>query len=297
MKITTIKTINNLKRFSLTFGLALTLPLVITNKESLFAQTVISQYKNTQGITSSFTETPPTGRVIDIIAPTTTNTSLPITNKPPVSTNNLNIPPLPTKQPVRDTILINAKPTPPAPNPIGNAIASNRTLPTPPVISEPYRKNEQNNPTDEINYPISNNSITSNNNAIQIKPSNETPSPLTTAPRYGNSDIQRRNLADILLVAPNASNTSPPPGFNSTNTVTNRNNTQAYNNRSTQYKVIVESKNSYQESQIRSFYPGAFRTTYKGRSMMQVGVFSTKQSADQVLQSLRNAGLNALISY
>lgn len=268
MKVTTINTINNLQRLSLTLGLTISLPFVITNKFVM-------------------AQPPLVGRVIDITAPNVTTQNPLVNSNTPVTNNNRNMPPLPTKQPATEVILINAKLTPPSPTSTGKAIASNRRLPTPPVISEPYRKNDQNNPIEEINSPISNNNNTNNNIAIQTSP------PLTTTPLYGNAAKQRRNLADIVLVAPNVSNSSSPPGFPPQNTVTNVNNTQAYNKVSNRYKVIVEFKNSYQESQIRSLYPSAFRVTYNGRYMLQVGLFSSKKSADQVLQSLRNNGLNA----
>jgi hypothetical protein len=258
-------------------------------------------------------ENPSQGRVIDIKAPTNNDSPVPL-NQPIANNNNNvsgNIPPLPTKQPTTDTIAINGNSTPPSPNSTGKAIASNRNLPTPPTISEPYRKNDDNDDpstrvaSNSANIYNSNNndstrnvnsSSTNNNNntAIQTPPINSTPPP-SNKPNYGNSNTQRRNLADILVVAPNASSPTSPAGFNSPNTSVPDYNRSATTSRSNFYKVIVEAKYGYEESQIRSLYPDAFRTNYNGRSMLQVGVFSTQERANQVLQSLRNIGLNPLI--
>ena len=97
------------------------------------------------------------------------------------------------------------------------------------------------------------------------------------------------------MVAPNASNAPASPSLTPTRSQNFNHNAYAPRARASQYKVIVEARNSYQESQVRSLYPDAFRTNYKGRSMLQVGVFSTRQNAQQVLQNLKRAGLGALI--
>lgn len=270
----------------------------------------------------SLSQNPSTGRVIDITAPTTSNNSQVQSNQSIVNNNNNNnnnlrakIPPLPTKQPATGIIAVNGNSTPPSPNSTGNAIASNRKLPTPPTISEPYRKNDDNdssqiasnsaniyNSSNTISNSNVNSSSTNNNNVTRTTsinnrtspPSNLNTSNTSNQPRYGNSNTQRRNLADILVVAPNALSSNPPAGFNSQNTTSPNYNPSATNSRSNVYKVIVEAKYGYQESQIRSLYPDAFRTNYNGLSMLQVGVFSTQERANQVLESLRKIGLNPL---
>jgi parallel beta-helix repeat protein len=248
---------------------------------------------------------PSRGRVIEITAPAPNNS-------PPMAAtkSNSNLPPLPTDQPAREVIRLSGTSTPPPP-PVasGKAIASNRNLPAPPPLAEPYGVQSDTTDIGSNSQPLlsintnSSNSTgnfagNSNNRVIEIKqPSNSPPPPpsSSTSSPYPNSSDQRRTLADILVVAPDASNSPPPPSFFPTNNPNSNYNVSAPSTRSSQYKVIVEARNSDQESQVRSLYPDAFRTNYHGRSMLQVGVFSTRQNAEQVLQTLKSAGLGALI--
>jgi hypothetical protein len=199
------------------------------------------------------------------------------------------MPPLPTKKPATEVIRINGSTTPVSPISSGKTITSNQNLPTPPQVSEPYRQNNDDNLNQTSQTVLQPLNPPSN-------PSN--PQPVTSLPstRYVNSNQKRRSLADILVVAPSASNAPSPPGFTGTNP--HNSNYTAHNsahNHSSVYKVIVEAKYGYQESKIRSLYPDAFRTTHQGRTMLQVGVFSSQQRAEQVLQSLRRAGLSPLM--
>ncbi|MEA5532532.1 DUF3747 domain-containing protein [Crocosphaera sp. XPORK-15E] len=61
------------------------------------------------------------------------------------------------------------------------------------------------------------------------------------------------------------------------------------------YRVIVAAKNSSEQSRVRSLYPDSFATSYKGRSMLQVGLFSSRDNAEKAYQSLENVGLNPII--
>lgn len=304
---------NNLKTLSITFGLALIAPFSLSAYKPLYAQQVMPQNDNIQNNspynqssyvdirnnninTSVFPSDSTSGNVIDITAPNATNT--PITSSQPLSP--LNIPPLPTNQPETEIITIKGSSTPVSPVSSGKTIVSNRKLPSPPNISEPYRKYNDNNTTQVASKAQNNTSDIINTSKelpriINQNPSSNsnTPSINNTEPiRYGNSNTQRRSLADILIVAPTTSNLSP-----SSSLISNNSNYNTYNSKSSsnQYKIIVELKNSDQEFRVRSLYPDAFRTTYNGRSMLQVGVFSNTQSRDQVLQSLKNAGLNPLM--
>ena len=242
-------------------------------------------------------------------------------NPPPNATltrqtnfNLLNMPPLPTKQPPREVITISGASTPTTPVVSSQkAIASNRNLPAPPPLSEPYRAQSDATERGSNSQPLlstntnssnstSNFARNSNSRVMEInQPSNSSPPPppkpssSSTSRIYSNSNAQRRTLTDILVVAPNASKSPPPPGLTPTRSQNSNYNAYAPRARASQYKVIVEARNSYQESQVRSLYPDAFRTNYNGRSMLQVGVFSTRQNAQQVLQTLKRAGLGALI--
>lgn len=289
----------------------------------------------TNNNSATVSSSPATGQVIEVTAPTANQSpslssspaslnqrnnfqppvkSTSTNNSPPSPTNsnsNPNIPPLPTKTPATEVIRINGSSTPASPVSSGKTVASNRTLPAPPEISEPYRRNNQNNTTQTASSTtnpfnnsgnarvISMNQSRQNNTSPSTSSNNSNPNqtkPVTSPPstRYSNSNQTRRSLADILVVAPSASNSPSPSGFTSNN---NSSSYSAYNSRntSTVYKVVVPAKYGYQESQIRSLYPDAFRTTYNGQTMLQVGVFSTQDRANQVVQSLHNLGLTPLI--
>ena len=52
------------------------------------------------------------------------------------------------------------------------------------------------------------------------------------------------------------------------------------------FKVVIEAKNDSDRSKVRSLYPDAFPTSYKGRSVWQIGAFSSRDKAENALQSL-----------
>lgn len=62
----------------------------------------------------------------------------------------------------------------------------------------------------------------------------------------------------------------------------------------TSYRVIV-SVNEQQEDRIRTLYPGAFATVYSGQRVLQVGLFSNWENAQQVLEDLKELGLKEII--
>ena len=61
------------------------------------------------------------------------------------------------------------------------------------------------------------------------------------------------------------------------------------------YRVMAAVSGSQQQEQVRSLYPDAFATSYRGQRVLQVGVFSTQENATQAYQSLQNAGLRAIM--
>ncbi|GBF54475.1 hypothetical protein N0824_02343 [Microcystis sp. 0824] len=52
------------------------------------------------------------------------------------------------------------------------------------------------------------------------------------------------------------------------------------------FKVVIEAKTESDRSKVRSLYPDAFPTSYKGRSVWQIGAFSSRDKAENALQSL-----------
>jgi parallel beta-helix repeat protein len=67
------------------------------------------------------------------------------------------------------------------------------------------------------------------------------------------------------------------------------------NNAAVKYKVLVEIKNDRQESEVRSLYPEAFATKYRGKSALQVGAFTNWYKAKEAWQSLEDLGLNSYL--
>jgi hypothetical protein len=61
------------------------------------------------------------------------------------------------------------------------------------------------------------------------------------------------------------------------------------------YRVMAAVSGQQQQEQVRSLYPDAFATSYRGQRVLQVGVFSTQENATQAYQSLQNAGLRAIM--
>ena len=60
------------------------------------------------------------------------------------------------------------------------------------------------------------------------------------------------------------------------------------------YRVVVEADDSKQ-AQLRATFPNAFRTSIKGRSLMQVGAFGDRTKADQLMQTLSSQGVQAMV--
>ena len=63
----------------------------------------------------------------------------------------------------------------------------------------------------------------------------------------------------------------------------------------TKYRVIAEATNDSQKTRVRSLYPDAFTTIYQGKSMLQIGAFTDRNKAENVLQSLERIGVQGVI--
>ncbi len=59
---------------------------------------------------------------------------------------------------------------------------------------------------------------------------------------------------------------------------------------SPRFRVLVEAIDNDQKEQIQTIAPGAFRSVYKGRSMVQVGSFTDKIKADEMMQIMSQNG-------
>lgn len=61
------------------------------------------------------------------------------------------------------------------------------------------------------------------------------------------------------------------------------------------YRVVVEVQNEKEQELVKFLAPSAFRTVWRGKGVMQVGVFSTRYNADSVIKVLNNNGLKAVV--
>lgn len=60
---------------------------------------------------------------------------------------------------------------------------------------------------------------------------------------------------------------------------------------STLYRVVVRPRNTKQKSKIKSLVPDAFRSSHKGRSVMQVGLFDSRSKLDRMVKLMKRNGL------
>lgn len=127
-----------------------------------------------------------------------------------------------------------------------------------------------------------------------VSPTNSVASPATetnTSSITTPSNLpRRRSLNDILVLSNPAVNPVNPPSNSSSSVASSSTLTGEV------YKVLVGVNNPNQESLVKSLYPEAFRTVFNDRSMLQVGVFSTVNKADDVARSLQGRGLRTEIT-
>lgn len=126
----------------------------------------------------------------------------------------------------------------------------------------------------------------------------------TTTP---NNNHGERRLSDLLNVQP--ARVTNFNGYNSRRNLNNfpRQNSSSFpanptsipNNANTngvsEYQVLVEVRSSRQESKLRELISGAFRTTYNGKPVIQVGRFSSEENAQEVVNDLVQKGFRAII--
>lgn len=61
------------------------------------------------------------------------------------------------------------------------------------------------------------------------------------------------------------------------------------------YRVVVSTFNSRQHSKLKGLVPGAFRSSYKGRTVVQVGSFASIQEAKDRMQLIQRHGMNPIM--
>ena len=63
------------------------------------------------------------------------------------------------------------------------------------------------------------------------------------------------------------------------------------------YRVFVEATDPYVQDDVRSVVADAFRTSFEGRTVMQVGAFSTEVEAEDRRQLLEDYNFDARVEY
>lgn len=61
------------------------------------------------------------------------------------------------------------------------------------------------------------------------------------------------------------------------------------------FRVVVEAQEPSRQAHIRSLVPDAFRSSYKGKAVIQVGSFKERAKADAVIQLMTNNGFDPII--
>ncbi len=61
------------------------------------------------------------------------------------------------------------------------------------------------------------------------------------------------------------------------------------------FRVVVETGTEKQQQVVKFLAPGAFRTVWRGREVMQVGVFSSRYNAENMVRILNQNGLKSVV--
>ena len=233
----------------------------------------------------------------------------------PSNTNNNQSFPTQNQNYTMGEIFVNGNPTPNPPSVVsGNLIKSNQTLPNIPPLSQPYSKqndnfaidNDNNNmpstnfsPLDEIPNNVEEKKLINSSNNVNNTPRNINLTPLEINNNPNSETIhsvnKRRSLNDILVFSTPQENNSQNSKIIPSNPITSPTISSLTTKTNNIYKVLVKVDNKNQESQVESLYPEAFFTNFQGTRMLQVGVFSFSEKAEEVSQSLKNNGLNVRI--
>ena len=196
----------------------------------------------------------------------------------------INVPPPETSVPAASSVDNDSTGSLPPPPDDAQGSSSSDTLPPPPVPQA-------------IQAPTALVSATAEGAAIAV-PSPSSDLPLPSAAEPDTPAGSRRTLSDVLVVAPQNPGSSagserlpvPQQPIPSAEPSPVSQLTDAQN-----YKVMVEAADASQATKVRSLYPDAFSAVYEGRSLLQIGVFSSRDNADKALQSLENQGLTGVL--
>ena len=207
----------------------------------------------------------------------------------------------PTLSPATTAIVRRA--SDPLPNP-ESLNRSDNTLPPPKSVT--FHLSPSSSPSSPSSPPLPVATQTTNELLFPAPPP---PSTLTTSSSTvefssatETSDLDRSNSSIQSLpqpkvqIQPSTLGTSPQHSeISSLSDVLGGTSTANVSDTTTKYRVIAEAINDSQKEQVRSLYPDAFITIYQSKSMLQVGVFSSQNQAESVVQSLEQIGIKGVI--
>lgn len=140
---------------------------------------------------------------------------------------------------------------------------------------------------------------------IRVPPPDNESQPLPLAANISSANRYAPNIAAPLPAAPpntsiNALNLLPVPnaniplgnlsrGGNSSHTA------NSYPSATLRYRVVVEANGDRAQEFVRSLVPSAFLTLVRGQAVMQVGAYSDRANAEEVVQMLSSKGLKVTI--
>ena len=164
--------------------------------------------------------------------------------------------------------------------------------------------NNTNSPT--VNYSrLRNNPLpskqASNNNSIESTASNlQANSQTLPPPPVITSNVSTGDTTkEYVFSAPNSNTSSFPQAVpSSLNSNVNSGQINSLSDllatsasAAVQYRVLVETKSDRATAEIKSLYPDAFNTVYRGQSMLQIGAFSDRSLAEKMSRSIADLGL------
>lgn len=116
------------------------------------------------------------------------------------------------------------------------------------------------------------------------------PLPTSGEPPFGESVLQANPNGNLPIGTPG--NLQPAPATPTRTTALPPANVQQ---RGVRYRVVVNVTTDRERDMVRNLAPGAFPTIRQGRRVMQAGVFSNRQNADEIVSILNSNGLKTII--
>ncbi|MDX2243840.1 MAG: DUF3747 domain-containing protein [Leptolyngbyaceae cyanobacterium bins.302] len=135
---------------------------------------------------------------------------------------------------------------------------------------------------------------------VPTVPANPDPSTPSAAPKSLPSGWNSRPPGSVVVpvIAPSGSLTPFPSsgsGVSPTPGVIPVTPTPGVSSTAAGYRVVVDMLNPEQQNQVKQLVPSAFRTSVNGQSVMQVGVFRDRTTANSLQQQLAAQNLNVRI--